>query len=172
MTACGRRVLVGVGNADRGDDGVGLAVCDAARTLLAVEGGDDVVEIWEVSADPSTLAVQWGVADRVVVVDAIVSGAAPGTVHDLDPDDVVGAHGVSTHGLGVAEAVRLSTALGTRPAHLRLLGIEAARFDHGAPRTPAVAGVVDEVAARALELLRAPDAAGPGASAPHRGRRP
>lgn len=153
--AAGRRVLVGVGNRDRGDDGAGPAVCDAAGALGATGQG---VEIWEVHADPSTLAIRWGPEDTVVVVDAVITGAATGTLHDLDPDHLVPQHlgTLSTHGIGVDEAIRLSTVLGTRPRRLHVVGIEAGHLDHGAPLSPAVRSVITEVATRALDTLASP----------------
>ena len=54
MTAAagaGRRIVVGVGNRDRGDDAIGPAVCDRVRAL------DDTVDVWVVESDVSSLAV-------------------------------------------------------------------------------------------------------------------
>jgi len=106
-----------------------------------------------VEADPSTLAVRWRPDDRVVVVDAVVTGAPAGTVHRLDRAHLAGDGAVSTHGFGVADAIRLSTALGTRPHELTVLGVEAEQFDHGAPMSAAVALSIDDAAVLALSLL-------------------
>lgn len=149
----GRRIVVGVGNRDRGDDAVGPMVCDE----LTVRLGSDrwafgPLELWVVEGDPSTLAVRWRPDDRVVVVDAVVTGAAPGTIHVVDADGLGVGRPVSTHGIGVAETIALSTALGTRPL-LTVVGVEAASFDHGAPATPSVAAAIASVTDLVVDLL-------------------
>ncbi len=149
-----RRIVVGVGNRDRGDDAFGPTVCDRAAGL------DPGVEVWIIEADPSVLAVRWRPDDRVVVVDAVVSGggAAPGSVYEIDVGLTPGAvmtalHPTSTHGIGVADAIMLADALGTKPRELWVLGVEADSFELDAPLADSLAAVVDSVAERALGLL-------------------
>jgi len=80
MTAMASRPLViGVGNRDRGDDAVGPVVADAVADRCG-----DAVESIVVEGDLADLALRWGDAQTVVVVDAMVGGAAPGTVVELD----------------------------------------------------------------------------------------
>jgi hydrogenase maturation protease len=70
----------------------------------------------------------------VVVVDAVCSGAAAGTMHRLD------AHreripsrffNYSTHAFSLAEAVEMSRELGSLPTLFVLYGIEGADFASG-----------------------------------------
>jgi hydrogenase maturation protease len=53
---------------------------------------------------------------------------------------------LSNHGLGVAEAIRLSEALDRLPPRLRVYGIEAAGFEPGVGVTPEVLAAVRRVA--------------------------
>jgi hydrogenase maturation protease len=92
-----------------------------------------------------------------VVVDAVVTGgAAPGTVHRVEssgdplPRDLRLA---STHAVGIADALELGRALGRVPRRVIVIGVEGARFGMGDEMTPAVARVLDDVAARALAEL-------------------
>jgi hydrogenase maturation protease len=125
-------VVVGVGNDWRGDDAAGLVV---ARRLR--EAGIPTVEV---GGDPAALLDAWAGASHAIVVDAVRSGAAPGTVHRLDagrlPD---GLRAASTHALGLAEAVALARTLGRVPARLEIYGIEAGEAEIAAGLTPAVA---------------------------------
>jgi hydrogenase maturation protease len=136
--------VIGVGNAWRGDDAAGLAV--AGRLRGTVPSGVDVLER---EGEPTGLVDAWDGVDAVWLVDAVVSGAAPGTVHRLDaseeelPAELFRA---STHHLGLAEAVELARALGRLPASVVFFGIEAARVDAGDELTPEVAAAVDQVA--------------------------
>ncbi len=130
-------LVIGIGNPDRGDDGAG---CLVARLVGGVDAG----------TDPLALLELWRGADDVVVVDAMVSGAEPGTVRWVDPATEplpTGLGATSTHALGLADVVALARSLGRLPGRLRVVGIEAADCRAGAPLTPAVAAAVDSVAA-------------------------
>ena len=105
--------IIGLGNALRGDDAVGLVVARRVRELLP---GADVLEL---SGEPAELldALGDGV-EHVVLVDAVTSGAPPGTVHRLDASEAalaVDASSALTHGLGLAETIELGRALGRLP---------------------------------------------------------
>ena len=141
------RIVVGIGNRDRGDDAVGPIVCDRVR-LRAPH-----LDTWVVEADPSSLVVTWRPDDEVVLVDAVVTGAPPGTVHRLDPGTLATGHLLSTHGVGIADTIRLSELLHSLPTRLWILGVEAVSFEMGAPLSVAVARVIDTVATTAIALL-------------------
>ncbi len=55
---------------------------------------------------------------------------------------------LSTHGLGLAEAVELARALGQLPPRTIVYAIEADAFDAGAPLSPAVAAAIDAASGR------------------------
>lgn len=58
------------------------------------------------------------------------------------------AFSLSTHGLGLADALELSRALGALPPKCILYAIEGGRFEAGAPLSPAVAFATEDVARR------------------------
>ncbi len=141
--------MIGVGNPWRCDDAAGLEVARRLQGTLP-----DGVQVLEREGEPSSLIDAWGGADALWLVDAVSSGAAPGTVQRLDaseqelPAELFRA---STHHLGLAEAVELARALGRLPARVVFYGIEGARFDVGEELTPEVEAAVTRVA----EMLRA-----------------
>jgi len=136
-----RRVVVGIGNAARGDDAAGLI---AARRLRGLEH----------EGDPVALLDAWQGAEVAVVIDAVRSGAAPGTVHRFDasrtPLPAALRSSTSTHAVGLAEAIELGRALARLPPRLIVYGIEGERFDAGDGLTPAVAAAIGAVAAAVL----------------------
>jgi hydrogenase maturation protease len=150
--------IIGIGS-PFGDDACGLVAArqlahDApvgAEVVVADRPGAGLIELMD------------GV-DECLVIDAVHSGAPPGTVHDVDLRDLPGSsvRGVSSHDLGVAEAVQLAMVLGRLPAHCRLLGIEVgARVSAASERpAPAVRRAIGEVVHRArqwsLERSRVP----------------
>lgn len=124
-----RRLLIGVGNPERGDDGAGRVV---ARRLRARNGC--VLEVRECSGEAIALMEAWTGFDDVVLVDACRGAGEPGSIHLLSPDGLEGrVQGQprrydSTHGFGVAEAIGLARALGRLPSRLVIYAIEGGHF--------------------------------------------
>lgn len=145
-------LVVGVGNDWRGDDAAGLEVARLLRST-APPGA----RIVEYQGEPSGLIDTWQGEGEVILVDAVSSGAPPGTVHRLDPlrgplpPDLFHA---STHHLGVADVVELARALERLPSRLALYGIEGRDFDTGAALGAEVRSGVDQVAREIAEELR------------------
>jgi len=153
-------LVVGIGNPDRGDDGVGpLVVRQVAEHLppdLICHVG-----IIERTGDALALIDDWAGRDAVVLVDA----AAPVSVrvHRIDlledrlPDDMSLS---STHAFGVAAAVGLARTLGLLPRRVIVYAVEGEQFVPGAPVSEAVAAAVAGVATLVAEevagLLREP----------------
>jgi hydrogenase maturation protease len=137
-------MVIGVGNAWRGDDAAGLAVARRLREL-APNG----MEVREHEGEATGLVEAWTGADHVVVVDAAASGAPAGTLWRFDagarplPARVLRS---STHAFGVPDAVELARALGRLPPRIEVCAIEGADFAAGAALTSAVAVAVEHLA--------------------------
>jgi len=140
-------LILGCGNRQRGDDAAGILAAERLKALgLAAE---------VCAGEAAELMEAWSGADDVIVIDAVVTGAAAGTVHVWDgqrPPALVMSAG-STHGLGVAQAIALARALDRLPARLRVYGIEGSTFEIGSAVSPEVERAVEEVVQRiAAEL--------------------
>jgi len=84
---------------------------------------------------------RWRKADSVVLIDAVSSGAAAGSLHRLDGSRqpvpaVMWRH--STHAFSVAEAVELARALNRLPQRIVIFGVEGRCFDPGQAVSPEV----------------------------------
>lgn len=138
-------LFLGLGNPLRRDDGAGPAVAARVAGHMPEE-----VEVRTLAGEAIELLDAWTGRERVIVVDAVCSGAPPGTVHRLDATDAplpaVWAS-LSSHGLGLAAAIELSRALGRLPGRLLIYGIEGEDFLPGDGLTPAVESAVETVAA-------------------------
>ena len=89
-------------------------------------------------------------------MDAVESGADPGTLHRVDASrEPVPAHVFrsSTHAFGVGEAIELARALGRLPKRIVVYGVEGATFAAGVGLTPQVETAVDGVVEAVLEDL-------------------
>ena len=145
-----RRLVLGVGNLDRGDDAVGILIARRLRALLPPE-----VEVREASGEGAGLLDTWQGAEEVWLVDAVRPSGLPGRIYRLDvtttplPSDFF--H-YSTHAFGVAEAVELARVLGDLPRALFVYGIEAQSVRPGANLTPAVEAALEVVVAELLAL--------------------
>jgi hydrogenase maturation protease len=150
-------LLIGVGNEYRSDDAAGLLVARAVRAARS----DYAVR--EESGEGAALMEAWQGADRVILCDAVSSGAAPGTIHQLEahaapiPSDFF--H-YSTHAFSVAEAVELARVLGRLPRRLRIYGIEGVDWAAGQDLSPAVEAAIPAVVGRILADLAAENEGG------------
>jgi len=144
-----RAVIVGIGQLAAGDDAIGVLV---ARVLA--ERGFET----RACADASVVLALLEAGRRVVVVDAVVGGGPPGTVLRLDPGDLAGGPApLSSHGIGVAEAIELAgTLYGERiAAAVAIVGVAIDRPQRAAVElSPAVAAAIEPAAALAAGLAR------------------
>jgi hydrogenase maturation protease len=137
--------IICCGNPDRGDDSAALLVAEQLRESgmeVEIQPGDalDLIEDWDESGE-------------VIVVDATVTGSAPGTIRVWDgalPEQLL-TGSASTHGLGVAEAVYLAEILNRLPKHLRIYGIEGREFRPGGEISPEVREAAGKVAKHIAE---------------------
>jgi hydrogenase maturation protease len=135
-------LVIGVGNAFRSDDGVGLMV--AARLKEMALAG---VTVREQSGEGTSLIAAWENAAYVIVVDAVQSGAEPGTIYRLDVTEKpipaeYGSH-FSGHAFGVAGAVEMARLLGKLPQRLIVYGVEGLAFAAGQRLSAEVEGVLE-----------------------------
>jgi hydrogenase maturation protease len=151
----GRRpvLIIGVGNEFRGDDGAGLVV---SRRLSAL--GLQGVMVLEVEGEGTAVMAAWQGANAVILVDAVYSGAEPGTVHRLEAHarPIPGSFfHRSTHAINVADAVELARSLGELPRRIVIYGIEGKSFEAGVGLSPEVERAVEEVVEAVRQELRA-----------------
>ncbi len=133
-------VVVGVGNAWRGDDAAGPAVIDRLRNRVG-----SAVALVESDGEPSRLLDSLGLADRVILIDAIRTGAEPGTVVHFAGDELPAdlGTGQSTHLVDLVDAIALAKVLGRLTGTLEFVGIEGASFEPGTPMCAEVDAAVD-----------------------------
>ena len=148
------RLVVGIGNPDRGDDALGWMIVRSLRTRVPAD-----VRVVEVDGEASALLAELQQARQAWLVDAARSGTIPGTIHRLDcstADLPMPPGTVSSHGFGVAEAIALARALDTLPPRCIVYAIEATQFTIGATPSTAVTLAAHQVAERILAELATP----------------
>jgi hydrogenase maturation protease len=145
-------LLAGVGNPFRSDDGVGPVVVGRLQKSLPTQ-----VSFIEVTGEGAELLEAWKGFHSVILVDAVQSGEAPGTIHRFDAfaERLPGwfSH-CSNYAFGVAEAIELARTLGDLPPRLIIYSIEGLDFSAGTDLSPEIAASVEEAAALVLHEIR------------------
>jgi hydrogenase maturation protease len=143
---------VAIGNDLVADDGAGPAVYD----LLAAAPLPAGVRLLHMGLGGIALLDELEGEETLVVVDAVMLGDEPGTVHVIEWAELPEAgQAVTGHGIGVREAIAVGRRLFPErmPRRVFLVGIEGRRFDGlGEPLTPAVAAAIRPAAAAAMRL--------------------
>lgn len=147
-------LVIGIGNEFRRDDSAGILA--AGRLKALVPPG---VEILAHHGEGTGLMALWQGRRLVVVIDAVSSGSAAGTLHLIDatrqclPPEM---KAFSSHAFGLAEAVELARDLGTLPQNLWIAGVEGKDFSPGQELSPEVADALDGIVQKVIELVMPP----------------
>ncbi len=145
-------LVLGLGNPLMGDDGLGLRALARLRQEWAVNGAELV--------DGGT----WGMnllpliedARRVLLLDAIDVGATPGTLVELEQDQIprLFARKLSPHEVDLREVLALADLRGTMPAETVALGLQPADVSMSTDLTPVVAAGMDALLEAVVRRLR------------------
>lgn len=148
----GPTIVVGLGNPLMADDGIGLALLARLR------------EHWRFDPEPLYLdGGTWGMnllpdieaAERVLFLDAIQTGSAPGAPTRLGRDRLPRWLGVklSPHQIDLKEVLALAELRGTLPEDAVAVGLQPGKVEMDLALSPAVAARLDEALALAVETL-------------------
>jgi hydrogenase maturation protease len=149
-----RTLIIGLGNPLVTDDSVGLRVAVELRECLA---GRDDVAIVEDYCGGLRLMERMAGYEQAIVIDAIVTGATPGTIHRLAAGDMPTQRTASSHDMTLPTALTLGRQAGLRlplDADILILGVEAEDVvNFGETCTPAVAAAVPQAVGEVLAAL-------------------
>ncbi len=147
-------LIVCLGNPLAADDGAGHAVCEELRRVSLPKG----VRLCFIGLGGIDLLEELAGEERLIVVDAVQLGTAPGTVHVLSWDRLPlrQLRPVSGHGIGIREAIEVGRKLypDRVPESIFLVGIEGGCFDQLRERLSAeVAAAVFPAVAAVRNLI-------------------
>ena len=146
-------LLIGIGNEYCSDDRIGLEVVHQIRNKQFPS-----VIVKEESGEGAALMEAWQGFQDVIIVDAVLSGAKPGTIFRIDTTkETVPTKffHYSTHAFSVAEAIELARAMKTLPPELLIYGIEGADFSAGVSISHVVQESAKQVVKQILKKVKA-----------------
>lgn len=147
--------ILGIGS-PFGDDRAGWEAAVLLRSRCHTGDRLRNVDIRILDRPGLLLVEQFTGAGHVILIDAVCSGAAVGTLHALDGHRLERLRPLlSCHAAGVTAAVDLARALGANPAHLQVFGIEADPANRGDRLSPAVRAALPELAQRIEDRVTA-----------------
>ena len=148
-------VVLGIGNVLWADEGFGVRCVEALQARYTFAGH---VQLVDGGTQGLYLIPQVHGARRLIILDAVDYGLAPGTLKLVEDDEVprfMGAKKMSLHQTGFQEVIAAAALTGQLPEQLLLIGVQPEELDdYGGSLRPAVKARLDEAVALAVAALR------------------
>ncbi|MBC8868486.1 MAG: hydrogenase maturation protease [Planctomycetes bacterium] len=149
-----KTLVIGLGNPIVSDDSVGLRVAERLKVVL---GDRDDVHLTQDYWGGLRLMERMVGYDSAIIVDAICTGGAPGTIHHLALDSIPTQRSASAHDVNLPTALVFGRRAGlSLPADddIRLVGIEAEDvINFGERCTPAVEAAISRAVEEVIQIL-------------------
>ncbi len=145
-----RIVVLGVGNILLSDEGIGVRVAESLQRdfalppeVVVIDGGTTGMEMLE---DLSG-------ADHLIMVDAVRSGRAPGSIVKLSDEQVpvFFRTKLSPHQIGLSDVLATLELIGEQPGSITVIGVEPVSLETSMTLSPQVEARLPEV----VDLVRA-----------------
>lgn len=144
-------MVLGLGNVLHGDDGAGAQAINRLREDARIPSDASLVEGGTLGLE--LLPYVWD-CSRLIVIDAVDVGEAPGTVVRLEGEELNSLPGNSSvHQLGVSDLLVALRVLGGKQPAVVLLGVQPADTDWNTELSPAVGAALDALVAAAVQEL-------------------
>lgn len=152
MTNATRTVVLGLGNTLNRDEGMGVHALKPLADRLGDQPGVEILDGGTLGLNLLPIVEQ---CSHLLVLDAINAGKAPGTVIELERDEIPLYSGVklSEHQVTFQEVLGLANMRGKLPPHLHLIGGQPADITIGLDLSPVVTAALPQIVERALLVL-------------------
>ena len=145
-------VVIGVGNTILSDEGVGVHAARLLQSDPRVPAGVTILDGGTIGLELIPYASD---ASRVLLLDAMNSGKAPGTLARMTGRDLLGTTGGwSAHQLGVADLIAALFLVSTSPQDIVVLGVQPGNTDWGTSLSPEVEAALVPLVDAALAQLQ------------------
>ena len=153
MDQMNRKIVLGLGNMLQMDEGLGVHALEALAERL---GDQDEVELIDGGALGLNLLPLVESASHLLILDAANAGRPPGTIIELQRDEIPLYSGVklSQHQVTFQEVLGLAQFRDKLPAHLHLVGAQPADLTVGVGLSELITAVLPQIVTRATAVLR------------------
>lgn len=144
-------LVMAVGNILRSDDGF----ADAVLRELAEMELPETVELFDAGTSIIDLMEIFNGRERLIVIDAVRGGQAPGTLYRFSPEEVeAGALPMnSLHQVGLLETLKLGELVNCKPGQTVVIGIQPETTALGIGLSEAVSAQVQRAAGLVLKEI-------------------
>ena len=147
-------LILGIGNILMCDDGVGVRALEALRQVPL----PDTVELLDGGTFGADLLDEIANRRKVIVLDAMATGAAPGSVLRLAGDELwQEQESLSLHEFGLVETLKMARQLGCAPAEVVVFGVQPQEIALNLTLSTAVAAAIPRLLEQVLAELAAGD---------------
>jgi hydrogenase maturation protease len=148
-----RILVLGIGNLLLGDEAVGVRIVEALEQryrlpahVEVLDGGTSGMELMEMMAD----------RDHLIVADAVLTGAEPGSVAVLYDEEIPAlfTRKVSPHQLGLSDVLMALRLTDEFPRRLTLVGVVPESLEPGIGLSAVVSQAIEPALAKVLLALQ------------------
>ena len=147
-------LVLGIGNLLNTDEGVGVHAAKKLQDLIPEQAGLAVEDGGTLGLNLLPLVED---ATHLLLLDAVDAAAEPGTVIELEKDDIplFGGFKLSQHQLTFQEVLGLALIRNKFPENLHLVGVQPESLAIGVGLSDVVQAALPDMLARAFAVLRA-----------------
>ncbi|GAB5046782.1 hydrogenase maturation protease [Thermodesulfovibrio sp. TK110] len=142
-----KAIVVGIGNPNFKDDGVGLNIVEKLNGLV------DTVSLLNISFQIIDSILGY---DKAVIVDGVKSGAEPGSILEFNTDYWGDIYASGTHNLSIFEILRIGYSLFSdeMPKEIKIIGVEVEDVETLSRQlSPSVEAAIPDVISKIKEYL-------------------
>ena len=143
--------FIGIGNEFRSDDAAGIAAVKKLEYLYSLKDNNAMAFFYYFQDDAVSIIPLLEQHKDIIIIDAVMSGNPPGTVHELDLNSHILSNSdmkFSGHLMNLFDAIRLAKELYDIHTKITFIGIEAEEFQHGIEMSAEVKNAVNAIAGR------------------------
>ena len=147
-----RKVVLGLGNLLNRDEGLGVQALKALDARLGEQGEFELLDGGVLGLN---LLMIVEACSHLLILDAVNAGQAPGTIIELEKEQIPLYSGVklSEHQITFQEVLGLANIRGNLPEYLHLIGIQPEDLSIGLELSPTVTQALPGAVDRAARLL-------------------
>jgi hydrogenase maturation protease len=145
-------LLLGLGNTLLKDDGIGVHAIQALKEGYDFRPQIEMIDGGTLGLDLLHLLEN---RDKILFIDAVDFGKAPGLIGELEDEDISSAFQtkLSVHHIGLPDLLLAAKWMDIKPAKICLIGMQPEQMDMGLEMTESVSGKIGDLVNQIIRKL-------------------